>query len=321
MRQLNSRQWMDSAVVFGALLAIIWMPDAALASAIPPTAPATVGEAITTTTGSMSTLPLLISMFGYFMGLMYAVIAIFKLKEHVDQPAQVPISVSMKRFFAGGMALSLAFMANSIYGSIFGEGGELLSFSKALPASSGASAGAIDGMIVDFILDIQKPMEILLTLFTYLAGGIFLLLGIQRLTKRMDEGPRGPAGLGTIMTFLVSGVLFGVGDMMSAFTTSIFGDNDIAIEAQINNDILKLDPNDLDRVENVILALMYFVALVGFIAFVRGLFVLRSFADGQQGATLAQGLTFLFGGAVAINLGEFVNMLQKTINVSGISFQ
>ncbi|HEX2753172.1 MAG TPA: hypothetical protein VHP34_08775, partial [Alphaproteobacteria bacterium] len=63
-----------------------------------------------------------------------------------------------------------------------------------------------------------------------------------------------------------------------------------------------------------------FVMLVGYIAFIRGWFVLKAFADGQQGATVAQGLTFLIGGSLAINLGELVNALQETVGIAGITF-
>jgi hypothetical protein len=49
--------------------------------------------------------------------------------------------------------------------------------------------------------------------------------------------------------------------------------------------------------------------------------LLDSGADGQQGATMAQGLTFLFGGTMAINLGELINALQNTVGVGALTFQ
>ena len=75
-----------------------------------------------------------------------------------------------------------------------------------------------------------------------------------------------------------------------------------------------------DQVTTVLGGLEVFVMIVGYIAFIRGWLVLKNFADGQQGATLAQGLTFLIGGAVAINLGEFVNAITNTVGVNTISF-
>jgi hypothetical protein len=135
----------------------------------------------------------------------------------------------------------------------------------------------------------------------------------------MEEGPRGPTGAGTIMTFIASAALFSFGDSMGVFTSTLFGDSTINTDATILATVIP-DATDRERVEAVVEGVMAFVMIVGYIAFIRGWFVLKSFADGQQGVTLAQGLTFLFGGALAINLGELVNVLQTTLDIGGISF-
>ena len=121
------------------------------------------------------------------------------------------------------------------------------------------------------------------------------------------------------MTFLASGALFSFGDMIGTFSTSLFGDATSSTFANISPTVIS-NAADAARVDSVIEAVMAFIMIVGYIAFIRGWFVLKAFADGSNNATLAQGLTFLFGGTLAINLGELVNILQRTVNVSGITF-
>lgn len=207
-------------------------------------------------------------------------------------------------------------MSQAVYNSFFGGGTKISITGRTGGAVSG---DGLDAMVVRLMTDIGGPSETLLTAFCYIWAIAFLLIGISRLTKRMEEGPRGPAGMGTIMTFMSSGALFAFGDMMGSFSTSLFGDETLATRATIMQNI-GLSADEMTRISTVIEGVMAFIMLVGMIAFIRGWFVLKSFADGSQGATLAQGLTFLFGGALAINLGELVNAVQSTIGLDGITF-
>lgn len=264
----------------------------------------------------------ILSTLAYFLGIFLVVHGIFKFKDHVDNPSQTRLSDPMKRMFAGGMFLSLPFMLRAMRGSIFGAenvGSNALKSSKSDAAN--LSDGGLDKMVVDFMTNVAGPAEALLGAFSYLAAIALLLVGISRLTKKLEEGPRGPAGMGTIMTFIASGALFSFGDMMGTFANSVFGagGNQLKTNSLVASNVINDDESRL-RVEKVIDAVMVFVMLVGYIAFIRGWFVMKAFADGQQGATIAQGLTFLFGGALAINLGELVNVLMRTVNVQGLSF-
>jgi hypothetical protein len=206
-------------------------------------------------------------------------------------------------------------MVGTLQNTLFGAGGGTakLKFS----AHAGVAGGSgMDKMIVDFVSDVFEPISYLLMAFTYIAAIALLITGIVRLTKTAQEGPRGPTGLGTIMTFLAAGAMFTFGDMMGSFSSSLFGNADVMTAAKIGTNVIS-DPVDAQRVAAVVEAVMGFVMIVGFIAFIRGWFVLKAFADGSTTATLAQGLTFLFGGVLAINLGELVNILQKTVGLTG----
>jgi hypothetical protein len=279
------------------------------------------GNIISNTMLSWGKLQSVFSTIAWIMGSFLGTAAIFKFKDHVDNPQQTPVSAGVKRMIAGGMFLSLPFATNAVRGSLFGNtavGSNRVDASSFTNAT--LSAGGLDKMVVDVMGNIGGPIENLLTAFAYLSGIALLLVGISRLTKRMEEGPRGPAGFGTIMTFIASGALFSFGDSMGSFTSSIFGDSNLMSNATIDPNVIN-NAQDRDRIEKVLEGVEVFVMIVGYIAFIRGWFVLKNFADGgQQNATLAQGLTFLFGGALAINLGELVNALQVTVGVSSLTF-
>lgn len=289
----------------------------------------TLGDLFRDTMNSISTVPWLLSGFGYCTGILLCVVSLWKFKDHVDNPVQTPLSAGLKRFLAGGMFLSLPFMANVVQRSIWADdvGSNTIHDSSNLNMT-GLDPDGLDGMVVSFMQDVAAPFEYLLAGFVYILAGGLLLVGINRLTKRMDEGPRGPAGIGTIMTFVTSGVLFAWGDVAGSFTNSLFDPANTGGEGGQAFTKSSIDPNDVmkftaatkTQLNQVIQALLLFVALVGMIAFIRGWLVLRAFADGQQGVTLAQGLTFLVGGALAINLGHLVNALQATVGVEGITF-
>lgn len=280
------------------------------------------GNIIQNTMFSWGKLQGVFSSVAWIMGSFLGAAAIFKFKDHVDNPQQTPVSAGVKRMIAGGMFLSLPFTTNAVRGSLFGNAAVGSNHVDATSFTAAAlSPGGLDKMVVDVMANIGGPIENLLTAFAYLSGIALLLVGISRLTKRMEEGPRGPAGFGTIMTFIASGALFSFGDGMGAFTSSIFGDANLMSNATIDPNVIQ-NATDRGRIEKVLEGVEVFVMIVGYIAFIRGWFVLKNFADGGQGptASLSGGLTFLFGGALAINLGELVNALQTTVGVSSLTF-
>lgn len=275
------------------------------------------GTVLNNTTSSFEKLPNIFSMIAYLSGLILGVQAIFKIKDHVDgRPGGPTLADGVKRFIAGGAFFAMPMVSEALYNSFFGNGNKISITSR---TGGNATGDGLDALVVRLMQDIGGPTEKLLTAFCYLSAIGFMMVGISRLTKRMEDGPRGPAGMGTIMTFVAAGALFAFGDMMGAFTASIFGDSTIATHAIIANNI-GMTADDMTKVQTVIEAVMGFIMIVGFIAFIRGWFVLKNFADGNQGATLAQGLTFLFGGALAINLGELINAFQSTLGITGITF-
>lgn len=273
----------------------------------------TAGQVLKNLVNSFQNIPNVASAFAYLMGLVFAVSGIFKFKDHVDNPGmkgETGLSEGIKRFLAGGMMFALPTMSQTVKTSLTG-GAQVSINNKAPHSGGGGNDNGVEQMVINFMSDIAQPATNALIAVAYISAIIFLVMGIMRLTKGAHEGPRGPGGFGTIMTFIVAGALFAFADMVGIFCTSLFGDAHVSTYVNIGSNIME----DGSKIAPVIDAMMIFIMLVGFVAFLRGWFVLRAFADGNQQATVAQALTFLIGGALAINMGGVVNALTNSLGL------
>lgn len=296
-------------------LGVVILPGSSFAAV-----PSTLGDAMTNIANSFGNFQNIHTTFAYIAGVFMAVWAIFKFKDHVDMPNQVPLSDGVKRLLAGGMFLAWPMLWEALGTTVIGTGGNFLKANKGIILTPAATPKTLDEVAVALIDDIAGPLQAMVGVFAWLGGLTFLMVGISRVTKTMQEGPRGPTGMGTIMTFFVAGALFNAGNMVGFATATLFGDASQSTYWTPGTDLKTALGAGEAQVTDTINALMIFVSLVGYIAFIRGFFVLRSFADGNQQTSLAQALTFLFGGALAINLGDLVNAIQDSLGYTALGF-
>lgn len=277
-----------------------------------------IGAVLCRVTESSSELPFLLSGVCYLLGLVLAVWAIIKLKDHVINPNQTPLSDSMKRFIAGGAFFALPIVIEAAYNTVADgiAGADATGFN-----TTTVSGGGLDAMITALMADIWTPVHILIGGFAYLAGLVLVAIGISRMLKSSQEGPRGPGGAGTIATFLVAGVLLSANAIMGAFNVSLFGTETVTTYATLSFSG-GLTGTELSHIHNVISAVLAFLMVIGWISFIRGWFIVREVAEGSQQASLMAGMTHIFGGALAVNLGPVLEAVQETFGITGygISF-
>lgn len=280
-----------------------------------------VGEVLCNVVLSTDMLPALISGIAYLMGMLLTVVALIKLKDHVSDPRSVPLSDSLKRFVAGGALFSLPMVSSAAYELLVGTGqNEIASYGQGRFSGQLSSSGGLDSMVYWLVADLWEPLQILIASFAYIAGLVFIVIGISRLLKTAQEGPSGPSGIGTIMTFVTAGVLFSLDRMMGAFSSSLFGRNVVRTYA-----ILQQETGDNavnGHVEAMISAVIGFMALIGWISFVRGFFILRDVAEGKGQASLMVASTHIIGGALAVNLGPLIMAVESTLGLTpyGVTF-
>lgn len=278
----------------------------------------TLGSVISNTVQSTNTIPGLLMGVSYLMGVFFGFWGIMKLKEHVENP-QVSIWEPMKRFVAGGGFFALPTVMVSAMETLNRGEGEAADYSGF--NTSGASELGLDGMMAKLIADIWMPMHYIIYGFCYLAGIILIIMGISRLLKSEQDGPRGPASIGTIMTFLVGGALLSIDRILGASMNSLFNTS-VATSNGVLQYTAGMDEAALGHAHTVIAAIIGFVAILGWISFVRGLFILRGVSEGNNQASMMAAVTHILGGAIAVNLGGFIMAVQETLGITsyGIVF-
>ncbi|PJB71567.1 MAG: hypothetical protein CO093_04810 [Alphaproteobacteria bacterium CG_4_9_14_3_um_filter_47_13] len=277
----------------------------------------TIGEVVNNfilgTQNSQPIFPALCYLFGLFIG----VWAIAKLYEHVQNPQQVPIWEFIKKTLVAGCLFGLPIIVEVVHNTFMVNAN---SSDKGLVVDGWAGAttgGGLDKMVVALMNDSYKPVGNMLMMFCYFAGIVLVIIGIMRLMKSAQEGPRGPGGFGTIMTFLVAGILLSADEMMAVFSRTLFTTSDVDVTANLTFSA-GLTAVENDHVMAVISAVLAFVMILGWISFIRGWFIIREVAEGSQQASLMAGMTHLFGGALAINLGPVLNAAQETFGLAAI---
>lgn len=277
----------------------------------------TLGGLLANTFNNSKDVWVVMSAFSMLAGLIFGIMGIIKLKEHVEKgDAQVPIWDPLKRFIAGGAFFMLPLIRDVVVNTLTNENTDAISGSDY--NTGGASSEGLDGKLVALMKDVWDDFHILIVGFCYLAGLILLIIAISRLLKTEQEGAKGPLGFGTIMTFLVSGALFSVNAIVSAASQTIFNSG---VQASATLQYTDGLPNGGAHANAVIGAIMAFVAIIGWISFVRGFFMIRGVAEGSQQASAMAAFTHIIGGACAINLGAFIKAVQNTLGITEYGLQ
>lgn len=315
---MNFKAYRIYLAVFAAIFAYTLLGDAAMAFAQDTSSGGkTLGSMINNLRLGSKGLPGLITGLAYLAGLIFGVQGILKLRDHVESPGNTKLSDSMKRFATGGAFFALPFIAGVVQTMI--EGDSPLDGSNS--GFSGKSSGAgLDAMIVKLMADITKPTIWIVGWFGWIAGLIFVFIGISRLMKSEQDGPRGPTSIGTVMTFVTAGFLFSLNSMISFASNSIFG-----TDALKTNGVLKYTDglgDSAQHVHAVISAIIAFAIVIGWISLVRGFFILRGVSEGSSQASMMAAITHIIGGVLAINLGSVINAVQATLGITtyGITF-
>ena len=261
-----------------------------------------------------SILPDVAAFVAYLAGFLFISVGLYKLKNHIEHgPQSVQLSDPLKFLFAGGLTMALPTIS-SVAVNTFGDDGAAQNLGWDDSGSTSGVPGTLDDMMIRFMGDIFGPVTNLFIFFCYIAGAVLMLVAIHRFTKTAQQGPLGPTGLGTIATFILAGVLFSIAPIVGVVTETLFGNRDSMTEVTF----LSLDDSmgaGTAHAENVVIAVLAFLMIVGVLSIIRGLFVLRGVAEGGQQMTMMGGLSHIIAGAILVNFGQFANIIQTTLGV------
>jgi len=297
----------------------------------------TLGDAVCNASMASLAFPAFLTVISYLIGLIMGFWGILKVRDHVLNPQQTSVWEGFSRFIAGALFLSIPAIVEvaratiapaALTGTVAAQG--LVTSYNSAGCTVGGLGGlfgggddvsGLDGMLVCFMNDLLGPVHSVLNLFAYSAGFIFIMIGASRLIKSSQDGARGPGGIGTFMTFITGGALISANEMMRGITGTLFG-NPLTLTYATIAYQEGLSDEELLHAHSVISAIVKFMIMIGLISFVRGMFIIRGVAEGDNQASLMAGITHMVGGALAVNLGPLLNAVQATLGISdiGISF-
>ncbi|MCB9964138.1 MAG: hypothetical protein H6855_06140 [Rhodospirillales bacterium] len=265
----------------------------------------------------ISNIPGLLSGFSYIAGLTLMYFATISLKQSVENPGQVSLWVPFQRYVVATLLLVLPWSLDVAARTLLGGMGTQTTtdFNLHNGAAIGGGEGnaqSLDLVVSNFVFNIHGIIKFVLAGFSYMAGMVLIIMGVFRLMKTMQDGPRGPGGIGTIMTFITGAALLALGPTMGAFATTLFGDSTAETKVDLTIPGGGLTAYE-DRLENFISAVLAYMLILGWISFVRGLFIFRSVAEGAQQASMMSAITHLLGGTILVNLGPFLTAVQSTL--------
>lgn len=287
---------------------------------------ATLGDVICNSWLTSSAIPAFLGAISYMLGLVFGVWALVKIKNHVVNPNQTSLWDGISRLIAGGAFFALPAVVTALQMTFeplvspleVTKGISNTTFNEVVTCGV---TNSLDEALACFMNDILGPSHVTLNFFSFVAGMILIMVGISRLIKTAQDGPRGPGGMGTIGTFTIGGILLSATTIMRAISGSLFNNNITATYANLSY-TTGMTVAETQAAYNVISAVLKFMIVVGMISFVRGLFIMRQVCEGNQQASMMAGVTHILGGALAVNLGPLLNAVQQTLGITafGVTF-
>jgi hypothetical protein len=182
--------------------------------------------------------------------------------------------------------------------------------------SNAYAVDSLDKYFINFIVDIRGPLLILLILVSWIIGLLMIISALIRITKPGFVNKNGTA-TGTIMMLIIGAMLMSLPATINMIEMTIFGDTQINVDSQAYSaaeDLSYLDANDekTTAIVKAINAAFQYIRILGLIAFIRGLYLLKTAVDGGQASTFAASL-HIIGGVLAMNIAPVIRIFKETV--------
>jgi intracellular multiplication protein IcmC len=148
--------------------------------------------------------------------------------------------------------------------------------------------------------------------FAYLGGLFFLIVGLYKLKEYGESRTMSSNKLDLkepISYLIIGAMLIYLPTAKDTMLVSVYGTTQLSPYVGYGN-----QQNSFNEMGRVIVDIVQFI---GFVAFVRGLFLMHRVGVGQaQQGTFNKGLTHLIGGVIAMNVVGFANIIDTTLGIS-----
>jgi hypothetical protein len=172
---------------------------------------------------------------------------------------------------------------------------------------------AIDaGQMLENINDQLPYVFMAVTAFAYVAGIFFVMRGLMKLKTYGEMHGRGGGqheGLSGAVSFIFIGaMLIYLPSGIDVLLTTVYGTTELSSYSSY--------ASKPDTSEELWVILVNIVRAVGLISFIRGLMLFHKVGNHQaQPGTFSKGVTHAIGGAIAINIVGFINIIAKTLGI------
>ena len=260
----------------------------------------------------------LLTWISYAAGAFFAIQGVHYLRLHSDNPREHKLHTPLMLFMGAMGLLVLPSVVGTLITSlnlpIFGG------FLICMPPGVGAGAtmggtgscagGGLDCMMINFISDIRTPILSLISMISAVTGLYMIVHGLFKASKYGFD-PKTHAMHFILINMVFGALLIAIGGNLYTITSSVFGPTMVLPGSVIQWASLGAVSPEF---ANAVQAALQFVQIIGTIAFVRGWIILKKVAETGGGgqATLAQGLTHILGGTLAINIFLFLTIMDTT---------
>ena len=254
------------------------------------------------------------------------------LVRHYDGANDAPFYQPIARLIGGACLIAfpsfIQWLLNSV--ALAGPGGIAVAASPYSCTLSWAVTPVVGvtTFIETMVYNIKDPLTLLLSILAILIGVVYIFRGLVK-ASRYGTDPRTYSITAILTNLIVGAALVSLGTSLEFVFGTMFGGTFAsggcpafssvlsscvfwrAFEANLGQGLALTGP-DLQTFEANITAALTFFQLIGLIAFIRGWMVLKAYAEGTGQVTMAQGLTHIFGGAMAVNIYQMLMILDYT---------
>ncbi len=253
----------------------------------------------------------------YAAGVAFAIQGIYQFRMHAEKPREVHLTTPMMLMLGSMFLLTLpafvAMLVSTIQFTlpVFGGVTFMCQGPQAIAAGSTGSGVTLDVMMTNFIGNIKNPILSLISMIAFVLGLYMIVRGLFKASKYGFD-PRTHAMHLILINMLFGALLLAIGSNMATVTNAVFGGGAVAPGSVIQWATLSsVSP----QFANAVTACLQFVQIIGAIAFVRGWLILKKVAEGNGQTSLAQGLTHIVGGVLAINIFIFLPIMDSTFGL------
>ena len=167
-------------------------------------------------------------------------------------------------------------------------------------------------------VDLIAPLQALVVATCFVIGLLFIMRAITGMAaayeRRRIGGSSAGSYTGPLMLFFVGSLLISLSTVIGAFLMSLFLQPENVSAEQVFSyapEITK--PLSAEISKRAVIALVRFAQFIGFLGFVRGLFLLSRAGNGGMVGDSGRGVTHLIAGSLAINIVVVLQMLENLL--------